>query len=385
VNEAVLDVYSTRSGSVVTSRPLEVLFLVPSLRGGGAERVMVTLCRHLDRTRFKPTLCVVDMSDAVYASEVPGDVELIDLRSKRVRNALARIVRLIWRRRPNIVFSTLGQLNLGLALLRRFLPNDARYIAREASIVGLLPSLYTLPRWWFWAYRRFYGRFDMVVCQSQAMQLDLVGNFGLPLSKTTVINNPLDLQRIRSLANEPADDMLGGEAGDVRLVAAGSLIPVKGFDVLIDAMAQLQCANFQLTILGEGPSRTELELRVRKHALESRVRFVGFRKNPYPYFRRADAFVLCSRFEGFPNAVLEALACGTPVVSTPGAGGILEVVERAAGCIVAADNSAPALATALSRVQPGTRIPPDAVEQYAVAHVTQHYQSVFSNPNRHER
>jgi glycosyltransferase involved in cell wall biosynthesis len=215
------------------------------------------------------------------------------------------------------------------------------------------------------------------------MQADLVGNFGLPVQKTIVINNPLDLERIQALSHESVDESADDSRVGLRLVAAGSLIPVKGFDVLIDALALLGDKNFHLTILGDGPAREELESRVRYYGLQARIQFAGFRKNPYPFFRRADAFVLSSRFEGFPNVVLEALACGTPVVATPGGGGILEIVGNVAGCIVADDTSAVALSTAISQLKPGTRIHPDAIQHYAVARVTQQFQSVFSSGTKY--
>lgn len=372
---------AARAGAATnTCAPIEILFLAPSLRGGGAERVMVTLSRHLDRKRFSLAFGVVDMTSAVYTSDIPSDVELIDLKSKRVRNALPRIMKLIWQRRPNVVFSTLGQLNLAIAIARRFLPSGTRYIAREGTVVSLLPSLYTVPSWWFWAYRKFYSRFDAIVCQSMAMQQDLTQNFGISPAKMTVINNPLDIQRIRALSAEPADgeeEKTARSPAVVRLVAAGSLLPVKGFDVLIAALAQAQDRRYVLTILGEGPSRLELERQVAELGLVGRVKFVGFKKNPYAYFSRADAFVLCSRFEGFPNVVLEALACGTPVVATPGAGGVLEILDGVPGCSLAQDGSPAALAAALSRVETGRRIESDVVQRYSAATIVEQYQSIF--------
>lgn len=359
------------------SAPVEILFLLPSLKGGGSERVMVTLCRHLDRRRFKPALAVVDMTDAAYAADLPADVSVIDLKARRVRSALASIVKLIWQRRPQIVFSTLGQLNLALAVLRHVLPGSVRYIARETIEVSLLPSLYRLPRWWFWAYRRFYGRLDMVVCQSRAMRDDLVNNFAMPLGKTVVINNPVDVERVRALAREPTDEADAPDA-ELRLVAAGRLDPMKGFDVLIGALARIPQRRVHLTLLGEGPLRGELERQAREMGVAERISFVGFKRNPYPYFMRADAFVLCSRFEGFPNVVLEALACGTPVVATPGNGGVSEVLEGVVGCVLAAGATEEALAAALSGMQANRRVPSDVVQRYAVAQIVEQYQVMFA-------
>lgn len=357
--------------------PLEILFLVPSLRGGGAERVMVTLCRHLDRTCFRPSLAVVDTANASYLQDVPEDVEVIDLHSKRVRGAIPRILSLIWRRRPRIVFSTLGQLNLVLAAMRPLLPRDVQYVAREASIVGLLPSVYNVPRWWFWAYRTLYPRFDKVVCQSRAMKDDLVENFAVPAAKTVVINNPVDIARIRQLSLQE-ENPIGDTHSTLRLVAAGSLVAVKGFDILLAAMARLAVTRpFCLTVLGDGPLRQDLERQVEDLGLSACVRFVGFKANPYPYFRQADAFVLCSRFEGFPNVVLEALACGTPVVATPGAGGVREVVEGIQGCVLADDQSPESLARALERFPGGLRVDASVMQRYSVPSIVEQYQSMF--------
>ena len=86
-------------------RRRQVMVLIPSLRGGGAERVIVALLRHLDRTKFRLMLAVVDMREAAYQDYVPNDVELIDLGCSRVRYALPKIIRLIWQQRPEVVFS----------------------------------------------------------------------------------------------------------------------------------------------------------------------------------------------------------------------------------------------------------------------------------------
>src|SRR5215831_17623412 len=100
-----------------------VLFLIPTLTGGGAERVIVTILRHLDRGRFLPILAVVNTRDAAFMDDVPADVEFIDLRCRRVRYALPKLLKLIRQRRPDVVLSTLGYLNLALAILRPLLPN----------------------------------------------------------------------------------------------------------------------------------------------------------------------------------------------------------------------------------------------------------------------
>lgn len=343
-----------------------VLFLIPTLTGGGAERVIVTLLRHLDRQRFKLILAVVDCRQAVFREEVPNDVEFIDLGCTRVRQALPKIIGLIWRRRPDVVFSTLSHLNLALAMLRPLLPDKVRYLARETSLVS--QNLATMPwsRLWPLAYRFFYSTLDRVICQSEAMREDLVGNFKLPGHKAVVIRNPVDIERLRILAAEPPAEPFSSPAGSIRLVAAGRLSLEKGFDLLLDSLALLNDPRFHLTVLGEGPLRGVLKAQMVALGLGRQVRFLGYQSNPYPYFAQADALVLSSRYEGLPNVVLEALACRTPVIAMPSIGGVKEILADCAGCLLAKEVSAPALAAVLASFIGARRLPENAAAAYAL-------------------
>ena len=147
-------------------------------------------------------LAVVDTREAVFLNEIPEDVEFIDLGCRRVRYALPKIVVLIWKRRPDVVFSTLGHLNLALGMLRPLLPRHPRYIARETTVVSQALVAYGKPWLWQWMYRRFLGNHDVVVCQSQAILDDLVANYALPKEQTVLIHNPVDVERIRRLTAE---------------------------------------------------------------------------------------------------------------------------------------------------------------------------------------
>jgi glycosyltransferase involved in cell wall biosynthesis len=352
--------------------------MIPTLSGGGAERVIVTILRHLDRTRFNPMLAVVDTRNPVFLDQVPDDVEFVDLHCTRVRYALPKLVRLIWQRRPDVVLSTLGQLNLALALLRPTLPNSVRYLARETVVVSADARTKRWPRLWRAAHRRLYRRFDGIICQSHDMQKDLVEHFRIPLNKTVIIHNPVDAAHVRRQAMIPSED--DGDATSLCLVSAGRLTYQKGFDMLIDALALCSRPSIRLTILGEGLLRESLEKRALANGVANQVRFVGFQKNPYPFFVRADAFVLSSRFEGFPNVVLEALACGTGVIALPAPGGVREILEGASGCVIAEQVTSESLANAIDSFSCGIPVDDTLVERYSVERITKLYEEEFARP-----
>ncbi len=355
-----------------------MLFIVPTLRGGGAERVIVTLLRHLDPARFRMVLGVVDASQAVYRGDVPDHVGFVDLGCARMRHATWKVLRLIWRVRPDLVFSTLANLNLTVAALRPAMPRGTALIGREGTIVSEGIRSFRRRSLWFAGYRVFYPRFDAVVCQSRYMRDDLVEHHGMPREKTVVINNPIDLERIaRGLPAQRRPRRAVG--GPLRLVAAGRFGPEKGYDLLLEAIALVPELEISLSILGDGLLVPEVKRRAAELGLAHAVALVGFQPNPIPYFADADAFVLSSRYEGFPNVVLEALACDIGVIATPALGGTPEILEGLAGCELASEISAPALAAAIRAwaSRPFRGIAPAVLDRYRGSEIAEQYARLF--------
>lgn len=361
----------------------KILFIIPTLESGGAERVIINLLRHFDRSKFVMILAVVDMSSEVYLNDVPDDVELIDLSGTRVRFALLKIIRLIWQIKPKVVFSTFGYLNLSLAILKPLLPKNIRYLCRETTILSEGLKTRPNPRCWTWAYKRFYSRLDRIICQSKYMQDDMIENFGISPDKLLVINNPVDIIRVRDMAAETIstemlrDEIKKGDNKVINLVAAGRLVKTKGFDLLIDALALIANPSIYLTLLGEGPLKEELQAQAKARGVAGQIHFAGYQENPYTFIAQADAYVLSSRYEGFPNVVLESLACCTPVIATPALGGVKEILEGLEGCLIAKSVTADGLAEALSDFVYGKRLSPDVIKPYEIGRIMNFYEQQF--------
>jgi glycosyltransferase involved in cell wall biosynthesis len=306
--------------------PRRVLFVLPSLEGGGAQRAVVILLRHLEHTRFEPHLALL-ASTGPYLKELPQDLPVHRLHVQRVRYAIPALVRLAWKLRPQVVVSSLIELNLAMVTARPFMPRGLRLLLREDTAVGAqLDQDHGRPQLKRWLYRRLYPRADRIICVADYVLNDLAVNFGIPREKMMRIYNPVEIGRVRELA-----DASGNPYGDSspRFITAGRLAKVKGIDLLLDAMALVgkKLPSAELMILGEGPLESALKRQTRQLGLDHAVHFPGFQPNPYGYMRHADVFVLASRYEGLPLVLLEALALGTPVVATDCPGGVREILS----------------------------------------------------------
>jgi len=331
-----------------------ILFLVPAFAGGigGAERVVSTLLRHLDHSRFECHLALAQ-SGRAYLESVPPSVTVHELRVSRMRYAIPAIIRLVRRVRPQSVLSTVGYLNVMVIAARPFFPPAIRIILREATTPGAFIEKDTShPRRWRWLYRHFYPRGDKIVCLSNSIVEDMALNFAIPREKLARIYNPVDVSMLRQLAAMEPNPYRGTGPN---LVAAGRLRKEKGFDLLLDALPLVaqRFPGVRLALLGEGPDENNLRAQAARLGIERHVDFLGFKQNPWPHFGNADLFVLPSRLEGMPNALLEALALGTPAVATDCPGAVREIKDAVGALDLVASEDSAALAagiiSALSR------------------------------------
>jgi len=182
------------------------------------------------------------------------------------------------------------------------------------------------------------------------MANDLRDNFGISSSKISVIYNPVDNSRILKYLSAKSEFNPFRQNRDLALVAVGRLSFEKGFDLLIKSLSFVRDITIHLIIVGDGELKNQLKEMARNAcSLNHLVEFIGFHPEPYRFLKEADYFVLSSRFEGLPNAALESLVCGTPVIALPSPGGVMEVIVDGENGYLAENMSAEALATALLR------------------------------------
>jgi glycosyltransferase involved in cell wall biosynthesis len=209
-------------------------------------------------------------------------------------------------------------------------------------------------------YRLLYRRADRVICQTSAMAEDMARELKLPMDRITVLPNPLDVESIRaSITSAPPRQTADGAAP--QLLAIGRLSSEKGFDLLLRALALLRAEipEASLVIAGSGPEEAALKAECRALGLDSAVHFAGYLAHPWAQFPATSLFVLPSRHEGLPNALLEAAAAGLPIVATPASVGLLELLQGQPGVWLAPAITAEALAasllSALQALRPGER------------------------------
>lgn len=304
----------------------KILFVAPSMRAGGAEKVITTLLKHVVNSQFEFHLALVECVGPLLSS-VPEQVKVHDLAAGRVSKAARPLLRLIRRLRPQTVFASASHLNVLLGALRIAVPSGTRIVVRETNVCERLASHSFIGSAW----RRFasvaLNQVDAVVCQSEFMARDLRNVFRIDEQLLHVIRNPVDFQsdcRKELRATNPFATC----SGSLNIVCIGSLIDVKGFDRIIEAFPALLDTrpNAHLWLLGEGPLRNTLYQHARRLKIESRVHLVGFQSDVRPWLEHANLFVLSSKYESCSNALLEAIAQGCPVLSLRHSGGTAEIL-----------------------------------------------------------
>ena len=290
----------------------EAALVLPSFRSGGSERVVLNLARGLRSTGSAVRLVVLDAQGPL-RTVVPEGVEVVDLARVRARRAGPALLTHLRRHPAALVIGSQTHVNVLLALLRPMLPGATRLVLREPTLHPLVARARHRER----AVGRMLGRADLVVASSPAMR-DHLSATVRGRARILLVPNPVDVAALRAAAAGTDVPPATSGPASARLIAVGRLIDIKAHDELLHALAE-SGASHTLTIVGDGPLRSHLEELAGRLGLSDRVELVGHIDDPGRLAARvaaADLLVHPSRFEGMPNAVLEALALGTPVLAT---------------------------------------------------------------------
>ena len=344
---------------MANTRPDIAIFLM-WVGAGGKETVVWHLARGFVDAGYRVDL-VVGNAASDYRYRIPDCVRVVDLKTHGYLRTTVKLVLYLLRHRPRVLFSTLPFSAIPAILARTLSLSRCRVVVRVCNNLArrIEHERAAFSRPVRWAIRHLPRRAHGVVACSHGIAREIAGITGMPLDRIHVIYNPAITEAMPAQGAEPVDHpwfalQAGGKPTPPVILGVGRLARQKNFALLIRAFAEVRChVDARLLILGEGPERTRLEQMVRELGLEDHVSLPGYVANPYAYVARARVFVLSSSWEGFANVVAEALALGTPVVSTDCPSGPAEVLDHGRyGMLVPVDDAA-ALADAIRRVLAG--------------------------------
>ncbi len=330
---------------------VDALFFTSSLGGGGAEKHLARLLVAFDRRQLRPRLALARRGGS-YLGTVPEDVPVtawFDAGRSSTLSCLASaplLARLIATRAPDVVMSVMEIPNLTLLAAARLVRRRPRIVLcvqvapRPAYRDGLLGGAVLA------GIRRGYHLADRIIALSAGVRDELAELDPRLRAKTVVIPNAIVDDEVRRARPVPR-----GAGGPV-VVGCGRLVPQKNFPLLLRAFAEVRRGfpGARLWILGDGPDRGALEALAGELGVAPAVTFQGFVDDPWAFFAAADLFVLSAAFEGFGNVLVEAMACGLPVISTRCPHGPAEIIDDGtSGLLVPVDDPA-ALAEAMTRV-----------------------------------
>ena len=328
-------------------RRIRVVFAIGAMHGGGSERQLLLLLRHLDRKLFEPFLYLVYKSGPLL-DQIPSDVPVTSF-DTRVTSSQIYLPGLMHSRRVRDYARYLKEVSADVSYDRTFLMTLISAAGAQKVGVPNVSTIVTDPETGFapvagrfqWFKRRIlhrlYNKSAQVLAVSDGAREAAIRFYGIRPDRILTLRNGVDTDWVLEQSTQPIDDdwwtrdkQNETASRVVRIVSAGRLNQQKGFHLLIDALVQVRQrihdVEFRLAILGDGPHRESLEQQIADLKLSDVVHLPGFQGNAIAWYRSADVFVLPSLVEGMPNVLLEAMACGTPVISSDCHSGPAEIL-----------------------------------------------------------
>ena len=328
--------------SMKNEKRVRLLIITPSLACGGSEKFVSLVCNHINIDKFSVCLLIINNANSFHKITNPA-VELIDLKKNRVLFSLPAIKKSVKNFKPDIIFSTANHLNLYLTIFKNQFDKNIQFIAREASIVSINSRQAKMPALYNRLIKKYYNRFDCIICQSVYMQQDLVKHYYIDADKTIVIHNATP-----EVLDKPLQQPKQTTEPLYKFITIARLSEEKGIERLIHAVGLLSIP-FKYYIIGEGNKRKDLQKLINELHLQDKVFLVGEKTEPFSGMEDADLFLFGSYYEGFPNVLLEAGAHGIPVIAFNVPGGIAEIIMEEENGLLVEDNDIIAFAAAINK------------------------------------
>lgn len=366
---------------------MKIYFLIQNLEGGGAERVVVNILNNLNESEFEKELVLIE-NRGKYLDTLNKKIRikifsniLKDRRLNFVLNFFKALTFLFFKKDKDIIFT---QYHPG-KLLSFFIPiffRNEKIIYRETNIpqeindvnknsVKLLDKIF---------YKYGIKNFTKIIVQSLDMEKMILKIDNSLKEKLILINNPVDIEFIeKKILNQEVRK----EKDVVNLISIGRLNKQKGYDLLIETLGKMKEKNFILKILGTGSEEESLKKLVKEKHLDKKVLFLGFKTNPYKYLINSDFYISSSRFEGFPNAVLEAHACGIPVIANNYNGGINEIIISGINGEIIDIVNVKKFITSLEKKYDSEKIKQTVKERYSSKIIIKKYEDLFKDVRKY--
>lgn len=296
-------------------KKIKIIFLLPSLVPGGAERVISFVAQNIDKEKFIPTLLIAGFQ--IDSSYDVSHVDVIYLNKKRILTAIPLIVLNIIKIKPDIVVSSISHVNTAMSLISPFF-KDIKFIGREATILSKRKNENKKRTW---SPINFipngFKNLDMLICQSQDMALDMIKNYNMPKHKVHVINNPISSLNPIKKTDSPSKIK--------KYITVGRLTEIKGHIRILNILSKLN-TPFEYTIIGDGILKEGIFEHAKKLDIYQYIKYIPFTNNVSYFLSESDIFLQGSYVEGFPNALLEGNVVGIPSIAFDVPGGTKEII-----------------------------------------------------------
>lgn len=364
-----------------------LVIYLPSFAGGGAERLHINLAPELIKLGYDVTF-LVNLKEGALCDLLPPNVKLVCLNARNTRESIIPLYRFLREHKPDILLCNLDICNMSGLMMRLAPWIQTKIITTFHSIPSSVAKIeQTLSRRAKSLFFRIFLRLShAIIGVSKGVQRDVAITTGIPLSRIHAVYNPVITDTfLRKIRAETAQ-ILERKKPPPLVLAAGRFVEAKDFATLISAFALVRATReCRLIILGEGPLREKLQDQINALGLQDSVSLPGFIANPVASFCSADVFVLCSLYEGLGNVLIEALACGTPVVSTDCPSGPAEILENGKyGQLVPVGNPKALAEAILSTLE--NPLPKEMLRErglyFTAERAARHYHDVFLSVTR---